>query len=78
MSNTTEKEERFIRLPLDLHQQVASAAHAEDRTIASMLRVLVREGLKHRTNIGDRDPSGEQFPMSARARGYAQRTRGAA
>ena len=54
MSSTTEKEERFIRLPLDLHQQVATAAHAEDRTIASMLRVLVREGLQHRTEQGTR------------------------
>ena len=68
MSSTTEKEERFIRLPLDLHQQVATAAHAEDRTIASMLRVLVREGLRHRTitHIGDRDPSGQTMSQVQR------------
>jgi hypothetical protein len=41
MPTTQKREERFVRLPPDM-------AEHEDRSIASAIRTIVREGLAHR------------------------------
>jgi hypothetical protein len=48
MPTIQKREERFVRLPPDLYAQLVDMAEHEDRSIASAIRTIVREGLAHR------------------------------
>jgi hypothetical protein len=50
-SCTTEKDHWFIRIPTPLYERIVEVAKAEDRSIASAARTLLRESLKHRVEV---------------------------
>jgi hypothetical protein len=45
---TEKTDDRFVRIPEDLYRQLRKIAASEDRSIASTLRVIVREALMQR------------------------------
>jgi hypothetical protein len=49
MTTNKKRDESFVRLPKDLYAKLAEIAEREDRSVASAVRTLIREGIARRT-----------------------------